>query len=197
MSTNRQVPLSDETITRLKGLARPLEDTFDTVIGRLLDFYEARGIQDRKPETEILRQQRLFDPFDHPSLAHSKVTFASCNGQEVRAPSWNALLYQVLRTIHGLGGPVQRATEKANVNVVTGSKTDDGYHYLPDIGISVQGQDSNGAWRAVAQLARTRNLSIEVHFLWRHKQGAALPGDKGVFRIQATDIVSEFERGSR
>ena len=65
------------------------------------------------------------------------------------------------------------------INIVSGEKTDEGYHFLPDVALPVQGQDANGAWRTVMFIAQNLKASVEVSFLWRNKEGAENPGKTG------------------
>jgi hypothetical protein len=44
---------------------------------------------------------------------------------------------------------------------VKGKKEDEGYRYLADVNLSVQGQDANAAW------AKQLNCPFEVIFAWR------------------------------
>ena len=71
--------------------------------------------------------------------------------------------------------PVRCATQ--------GRKEDEGYHYLPEVNFSVQGQDANAAWRGVAFIAQNLNVPVEVSFLWRNKDGAEHPGKPGTMRL--------------
>jgi hypothetical protein len=69
------------------------------------------------------------------------------------------------------------------VNCIEGRKEDEGYRFLADVGVSVQGQDSNAAWRAIHHVARELGCSATVVFHWRSKQEAAFPGVTGCFMI--------------
>ena len=57
-----------------------------------------------------------------------------------------------------------------------GKKTDEGYSYLEDINLSIQGQDSNAACRGIVTMARYLKIRVELEFMWREKDGAAHPG---------------------
>jgi len=181
----KTIILPDHIDDRLKRLARPLEDTYASIIERLLDVYERKGSSTKPPQTDLLRAERTWDPFDHPSLTHTKVTLATIDSHSLRSPNWNALLDETLRVARKMSGSVTFVRKYANVNIVDGKKVGEGYHYLSDVGFSVQGQDANDAWRAVAQMAKRLGLAVEVHFFWRHKDGAALPGENGMFKLDA------------
>lgn len=69
------------------------------------------------------------------------------------------------------------------MNFVDGQKNDEGYRYLPDVGISIQGQDANGAWKAACYIAQQLGFPLTVTFVWREKEGAAFPGVTGRFTL--------------
>jgi hypothetical protein len=179
-----KIPLSEQTVKRLKALAEPLEDTYDSVVTRLLDSFDRKGaggaysLQESKSPNV-----RDCDPFAPPNLTHTKVTLASLEGESVGAPNWNKLLDKALSIAMKKSGSFLAVQKIATVNLREGKRFGDGYHFLPDAGFSVQGQDSNDAWRGVAQICRTLDLAAEVHFLWRVKEGATYPGASGAFRI--------------
>lgn len=53
-----------------------------------------------------------------------------------------------------------------------------------DVGLSVQGQDANGAWRAALHVAQQLRCPLKVTFIWRdNKDGAAFPGVTGQFSM--------------
>lgn len=70
-------------------------------------------------------------------------------------------------------------------NMVKGRKEDEGYaySYLPQIDVSVQDQDANGACRAVMTAAQVLGMSLDTGFTWRVKETAACPGERARVRI--------------
>ena len=61
-----------------------------------------------------------------------------------------------------------------------GRHTEDGYRHLPEIDISIQGVDANHAWNHALRLARYLKVPLYARIEWRHKTGAAYPGESGV-----------------
>ena len=70
------------------------------------------------------------------------------------------------------------------VNFVEGEKSNEGYRFLSDVGLSVQGQDANGAWKAACHVAQQLGRELKAVFIWREKEGAAFPGVTGEFHIE-------------
>ena len=71
------------------------------------------------------------------------------------------------------------------VNLVKGKKNDEGYNHLPDINVSVQGQDANGACRGIVTAAQALGLEVNIGFMWRHKEGAPFPGERARLHVPA------------
>jgi hypothetical protein len=73
--------------------------------------------------------------------------------------------------------------------MVKGRKDDEGYGYLPDIDVSVQGQDANAACRAIVVAAQGLGIGVDVGFMWRPKEGAAHPGERARLTVEAKTAV--------
>src|SRR5271170_598125 len=86
--------LSKATFARLQKHAVPLIDTLETVVNRILDFYERENSPVRKkaPSEERLR----FSPTTVPDLRHTKIISARLDGEELDV-NWNSLLVSAIR----------------------------------------------------------------------------------------------------
>lgn len=175
--------ISEETFERLKAYAEPLVDTLDSVIHRALDALdEASGR--RPPGTE---PSRIANPAAPPNLAHTTVRSIELCGR-VLPPNetfWNTLLIAVLREAAKRGYPPESLKGLLIANSVVGRKEDEGYRYFKDLGLSIQGQDSNAAWRATYHLARALDLPLKVTFSWQDNPKAAYPGNDALFVVGA------------
>ncbi len=176
------VNLSDATFMRLQAHAVPLVDTIETVINRVLDTYEAG-----KPPApdESSYGARVFNPAGPPNLAHTKVLSVELCGRRLPPPetNWNALLVAMIREAAKRLGSAEQIKDLVIVNCVLGRKEEDGYKFLPDVGLSLQGQDSNGAWKAAYHIAKNLGLPISVTFVWFQNEKAVLPGATGRFSV--------------
>ena|GEM_PF-3919259 len=112
-----------------------------------------------------------------PSLRHTKVMGVVLDGAELSSPSWNGLVDAMIRLAKQRLGSFGALKNAAGVNMVEGKKIDQGYRYLSDINVSVQGQDAQDAWRCIAQIATVLKVRVEVYFFWRRNPGAYLPGE--------------------
>ncbi|MGO9358735.1 MAG: T4SS efffector SepA family protein [Xanthobacteraceae bacterium] len=181
------VELSAQTFARLQAHAVPLVDNIETVIGRLIDFYESRdGAPVPTTDDGAGGKVRQFNPLSPPSLTHTKVLAIEFCGRllEHGQANWNGLLNAAVRTAKSRAKTAADLKQFVIIPYLDGQKTDEGYRYLPELGLSVQGQAANGAWKAACHIAQKLGLPLTVRFVWREKDGAAFPGITGQFTVQ-------------
>jgi hypothetical protein len=183
------VAIQDSTFERLQRHAKPLVDTIDSVMNRALDALEqVRG--DRAPGSgHGPGAERRIDPRTLPNLTHTKVLDASIGGRPVTKAKWNSLLEEMLRLAMKRVGSFEKLRQLCPANIAKGRKEDEGFRYLADIDVSVQGQDANGASRAIVMLAQELGIVVEIDFMWRHKEGAAHPGERARIQIAAANVA--------
>lgn len=174
------VDLSPATFSRLQSHAVPLIDSIESVINRLIDFYEK---QPNAPATDGGDGQivRAFNPNTPPDLTHAKILGVSFDGKQLGRgqDNWNGLLNVAVREAKTRSKSAAEFKQLMVVNYVDGDKQDEGYRPLSGTDISVQGQDANGAWRAACHIAQQLGCPLSVKFAWREKEGAAFPGVTG------------------
>ena len=178
-----QIDIEQATFERLQRHARPLVDTSDTVINAALDALERQGSAPIQASTSSANSERLIDARQLPRLTHTKVLDAAIAGTPITRPNWNLLLDEILRLAMKRAGTFEKLQKLCPVNMVKGRKEDEGYGYLRDIDVSVQGQDSNAACRGVVTAAQALGIELEIGFMWRHKEGAAFPGERARIQI--------------
>jgi hypothetical protein len=172
-----QVDLTQSTFLELQKLAEPFVDkTPEDVIIKLIHAYKGSA----PPNSPV-------GPKDYsglvPNLGHTKVLSARLNGIEMEQPNWNRFLDRViLDAAKKLKNP-RALKDLIVVNCVEGKKEDQGYHFLDAAGVSVQGQDSNGAWKGIAHLAKAMKFSAEVVFVWLDNPKAANAGQTGKLTV--------------
>jgi hypothetical protein len=183
-----QVTIDDKTFERLQRHARPLVDTLDTVINRAVDRLEQDEDSGELSAGRVTETERRIDPRVLPNLTHTKVLDASIEGKLIAKANWNLLLDEMLRGAMKHVGTFEKLRQLCPVNMIKGRKEDEGYSYLSDIDISVQGQDANAACRTVVTAAQGLGVALDIGFMWRHKEGAAHPGERA--RIQVNELKS-------
>jgi len=180
------VDLSPTTFTRLQAHAVPLVDTIESVINRLLDAFETKsGAPVATSGSAAPSATRQFNPNTPPDLTHTKVLAIEFAGKPLARGevNWNGLLNAAVRAARAKAKSTAELKKLVVVNLVEGQKSDEGYRFLSDIAISVQGQDANGAWRGACHVAQQLGHELKVTFIWREKEGAAFPGTTGQFHI--------------
>ncbi len=176
------VELSSQTFARLQTHAVPLVDNIETVITRLIDFYEARdGAPAASGADGADGKVRQFNPLSPPVLTHTKVLAVEFCGKplEHAQANWNGLLNAAVREAKGRAKSAAEFKQLVLIPFTDGKKVDEGYRFLSELGISIQGQDANGAWKAACHIAQKLALPLAVTFVWREKEGAAFPGVTG------------------
>lgn len=172
------IELSPHTFTRLQAHAIPLVDTIESVISRLLDAADNKG----GPDDETAGQAvRTFNADAPPDLTHAKILGVSFDGEKLGRgqDNWNGLLYAAVRKAAQGAKTPEELEALMVVKHFPGEKQDEGYRPLPGTGLSVQGQDANGAWKAARHIAQHLGCSLSVKFAWREKERAAFPGVTG------------------
>lgn len=184
--------LSDETNARLQALATPLVDTHDSVIARLLDHWERtqnhapKLFKPGEPTKTLSDGKMLFDPANLPNLGFTTPKKMVLDGIVLPKSdtNWNAFLIQTIRRVHEGGASAEDILAKLQIaNAQLGMKNDNGYKFLPDVGLSLQGQDSNAAFRQTYELAAAFGVSGSVFFIWQDKEKAAYPNMAGIIEF--------------
>ena len=174
-----EITIQQSTFERLQSYARPFVDTPDTVIARVLDTLEQQSMEHPTDRRQVTRTERQLDPHALPNLTHSKVLEASIGGEPIAKPNWNRLLEEVLRRSMKRAGSFERLQQICPANMVKGPKEGEGYSYLSEIDVSVQGQAAKGACHAMVTTSKEFGISLDIGVMWRQKDGAAYPGERG------------------
>lgn len=187
------ISIKNETLARLQKIAIPLVDTADSVIRRVLDAFEASnnfdipGTKDSGPGMPIKDNGAvmLFNWRNPPVLAHTTVTQVVLNGEQfVKSDNfWNSIMFAVIRAAKKHGKTADQLSQLLFVNHAKGQKTDNGYKFMPDVGLSIQGQNSDNAFRQSFALAEVMKFKLEVFFRWQNKPEAAFPNRTAAFTI--------------
>lgn len=174
-----EITIQQATFERLQRYAKPFVDTPDTVIMRALDALDQTVIE-HVPNGQFAEAEQLLDLLALPDLTHTKILDAAIDGEPIAKPKWNLLrdemLLRAMRRVDSFEN-LQRLFQ-ANANLVEGRKEDEGYHYLSDIDVSVQGQHANGACQAIMTAAQVLGISLNIGITWRRKERAAYPGER-------------------
>lgn|SRR5574337_616660 len=176
------VYLEQQTIARLKRFAEPLVDTVDSVVNKAVDALEksSSGAPGAMPG-----RVKTFASSAPPNLAHTVVRSIILNGKIFPKTEtyWNSLMIAAIREAKK-DRPTEEVAAMITVNNVIGKKEDSGYKFLEDVGLSVQGQDANAAWKAAYNILKKIKASATVAFEWQDHPKAAAPGEQAQFVVE-------------
>lgn len=198
------ITLSDKTYAKLKAVAEPFVDTEDSAAARALDFYlehkqknAGNGQAESKHPSAHVKGDVVRLPIGTRELTHTRLVSATLGGSALGRPDWNSLL----RDIHILArkrlGSFDAVHAASGANLRNGRYEADGYRYLPQADMSIQGCDANHSCEYAFGLARAMRISLFVSFEWRDKEEASHPGRTGLIEWippAASEGVAQDER---
>jgi hypothetical protein len=120
---------------------------------------------------------RQFDPKRPPSLLHTRV-----RGEFGVTPfsNWNDMLRIAHIRAFKEAGAFEELRKMTRAQIRKGAYSDEGYRFVPEIGVSIQGVDANHAWEYALRLAIHLKVPLKAEIEWRHNDKAAHPGERGI-----------------
>ena len=176
----QQVSIEDHDYERLQSLAKPFVDTPASVVKRLLD--QILGATAPASAADIAGISGSYGPNSIPPLTHAKVMGGEYASRKPPRDTWDAFVVLALARVFDRYRSVDDLRRVSGANVREGRKNDDGYKYLADFDFSYQGVSAEDAVKIVFRCARHLNDSVTIEFVWRDKDGAHKPGERGALR---------------
>ncbi|WP_342738606.1 hypothetical protein [Bradyrhizobium sp. B117] len=127
----------------------------------------------------------VFQPDNAPDLTFTRPMSIELEGKtfDKGILYWNPLLFELVRMAGLKGVKGEKLKHMLLCNFVDGeADASQGYRFIKEAGLSVQGQAANPAWKTIYHLVRTLGLSLDVVFIWDDKAKAAFPGKTGRMR---------------
>ncbi len=173
--------ISDSLFVRLQGHAVAFIDTPETVIARALDALEAL----KGTSSPSINGPREFNPAAPPNLAFTTPKKIALSGGTFSKGDtyWNTLMFACIEEAAKKGLSSDQIDQLMVVPHVIGKKEDNGYVFIQEAGVSVQGQASNGAWKQAHHIAAALKLAVTVEFTWQNNEKAAMPNVTGTFKL--------------
>lgn len=179
-----RIEIPDDLFARLQRHAVPFVDTPTTVIERALVALEAG---DEEPVHQTATSEaRTFNPAAPPDLKFTTVRSASVGGQTLRKAEayWNTIMLKVIAAAAAQGVMTDDILFLVTVNSQKGRREDNGFKYVKEANLSIQGQDANAAWRQAYTLASSFGIELEVSFIWQDNSKASKPNQAGSFFVE-------------
>ena len=181
-----QIDIPEPLLKRLQKHATPFVDTPVSVIERWGDFYEQHNRLEttakansngKQSAIEIPDGVRQFDPKRPPSLLHTRVRgeFGAAHFS-----NWNDLVRIAHTHAFKKAGGFEELRKMTRAQIRKGAYSDEGYKFVPEIGVSIQGVDAGHAWEYSLRLAIHLKVPVKAEIEWRHNDKAAHPGERGI-----------------
>lgn len=181
-----QIEIPEPLLKRLQKHATPFVDTPVSVIERWADFYERhnpppksdpKSSNGKHDSSEMPNGVRQFDPKRPPSLLHTRV-----RGEFDSTPfsNWNDLVRIAHAHAFKKAGGFEELRKMTRAQIRKGAYSDEGYKFVPEIGVSIQGVDASHAWDYSLRLAIHLKVPVKAEVEWRHNDKAAHPGERGI-----------------
>ncbi len=181
------IRLNDATFADLKVIATWLDtdtpaETFSALVREKMDALGLeRDVEDEASESVIDTDGDL--AFDKaPGLTFTRILSARVNHDKAAKVNWAGLLVSVIGAVKAKGISGEKLVTELQVPAKAEAYTDEGYKFYADLGISVQGQSAQDAWKEVSRLAAKFSIPVEVRFQWRENLKAQHPGKIGLIR---------------
>lgn len=179
------IRLSDATFTELKAIATWLSaktpsETIDRLVREKLDQL---GLErDTADESELGSDHEVMKFDKAPGLSFTRLTAAKIGGVPVKKMNWANLLLEMIASLKAKGLLGRTLVGELQVPAKTFQYSSDGYKYHPELGISVQGQSAQDAWKEIERIANKWAIPVEVKFQWRQNKNAQHPGRSALLR---------------
>lgn len=178
------IDLPDDLFARLQKHAIPFVDTPVSVIQRALEALEA-GDEDPKDDRRE-GAPRTFNPAAIPDLKFTSVLSASVDGKALKKSEcyWNTVMLLAIVAAAKRGHSTQDILDLLTVNSEQGKREDSGYKFVSEADLSIQGQESNAAWRQAYAVASSFGIEIQLEFAWQDHPKAAMRNQKGSLYVE-------------
>jgi hypothetical protein len=186
-----QINVSPNLFAQLQTIAEPFVDTPETVIQKCVEFYLSNAISHKVigktpvPPPSVDAGYMAVHPDAPPDLSFTRPMSIELDGVNFDKGSlyWNPLMFELVR-IAGTKVKGDHLKQMLLCNFVDGeANAAQGYRYIKEAGISVQGQAANPAWKTIYHLVKTLGLTLDVVFMWEDKPKAAFPGKTARMRF--------------
>jgi hypothetical protein len=181
-SMEKKMPSIDVTpsaMDYLKSMAEPFVDTPATVLDRIIEQH--RRLSSTSPTKLVSPSPSKIEYGIEslPPLLHSKVEVATINGKLVSRAKWSILVQEMVRIAASKGAVAAQIAASMNANTVLKNRSDTGFVFVPEAGLSFQKMDANRSCKAVLGISRQFSIPVSIDFFWRDDPNAHNPGANG------------------
>lgn len=177
------VRINDATFADLKSIStwfgtKTPSETIDRIVREAME--ELGMERDDEPDTLAVHNKDEVMQFDTaPGLSFTKPTAAMVNDRPLENPRWSAILIAMIGAVSGKGIKGEKLVRELSIPAKVSQYEEEGYKFLPDVGISVQGQSAQDCWKEIDRLSNKWRIPVSVDFFWRQNPKAQYPGKTG------------------
>ncbi|MCL8380621.1 T4SS efffector SepA family protein [Xanthobacter aminoxidans] len=176
------VRINDATFSDLSTLktwfgTKTPSETIDRLVREMM---EQLGMEREPAEGRTTSNDAPPQLSSTPGLTFTKPLAASINGNELHRPTWSAILIATISQVRKKGVDGERLVQELGIPAKARPYDKEGFKFLPELGISVQGQAAPECWKEVDRLAKKWRIPVSVEFQWRDNPKAQHPGQRGV-----------------
>lgn len=118
-----------------------------------------------------------------PGLSFTRVLEATVDGEMLRKANWSRVLIRIITATHKKKGmDAETLSRELQIPSRLHEHDTEGYKYQTELGISIQGQSAQEAWKEIQRLADKHKIPVEVRFQWRENDKAQHPRRIGILR---------------
>ena len=175
--------ISDATFVELKTIstwlsAKTPSETIDILVREKLDELGLERDIDNEPEIQSGHETKRFD--QAPGLSFTRLLAAKVGDVLIPKADWANLLLAVVTKLKSMGLSDSKLASELQIPSKAGEYSDKGYRYYPNLGISIQGQSAQDAWKEIERIANKWRIPVEAEFQWRQNKKAQHPGLVGL-----------------
>lgn len=172
------IDITSAAMEYLKSLAEPFVDTPASVLDRIIDQHRKIGTAAvNVPTSSPARSQFKIESL--PPLLHSKIEAATIDGKPVSRPKWSVMVEEMVRAAAFRRNGGSQIAAAMNANTVLKERTDTGFVFVKEAGLSFQKMDANRSCNTVLSISRQFEVPVSIDFFWRDDPNAHSPGASG------------------
>lgn len=177
------VRINDATFADLKSIStwfgtKTPSETIDRIVREAMQqLGMERDDELDAPSADNNKEVMQFDAA--PGLSFTKPTAAIVDGLPLDNPRWSAILIAMISAVSGKGLKGEKLVRELSIPAKASQYEEEGYKFLPEFGISVQGQSAQDCWKEIDRLAGKWRIPVSVDFFWRQNPKAQHPGRTG------------------
>jgi hypothetical protein len=176
------IRISDSLYNDLKVIAQPFVDKNPVdVIDKIVNFYKENYKETNidylsvlPPDNKVKKNYNDITDMNienNNDLKFSTIYQAQIGEEKIRRPNWAKLYRQSLRVAYDILGSYELLENRSIAQIKKDLFEHEikSFTYCPDIGIFIQVQNANNAWKSILHILKEVGVSINIVIEWKKK----------------------------